>query len=38
MIYRMILYPTETTYGLGVHALDSQELEKLYRFKGARYR
>jgi tRNA A37 threonylcarbamoyladenosine synthetase subunit TsaC/SUA5/YrdC len=34
----MILYPTETTYGLGVHALDSQELEKLYRFKGARYR
>jgi L-threonylcarbamoyladenylate synthase len=30
----MILYPTETTYGLGVHALDSRELEKLYRLKG----
>ncbi len=33
-MYYMILYPTETTYGLGVHALDSQELEKLYRLKG----
>ncbi len=30
----MILYPTETTYGLGVNALDPNELEKLYRLKG----
>ncbi len=30
----MILYPTETVYGLGVHALDAGELQKLYELKG----
>lgn len=30
----MILYPTETVYGLGVHALDEEELERLYTLKG----
>lgn len=30
----MILYPTETVYGLGVNALQSEELEKLYELKG----
>ena len=30
----MILYPTETVYGLGVNALDKNELEKLYELKG----
>ena len=30
----MILYPTETLYGLGVNALDEGELEKLYALKG----
>jgi tRNA threonylcarbamoyl adenosine modification protein (Sua5/YciO/YrdC/YwlC family) len=30
----MILYPTETTYGLGVNVLDQEKLEKLYLVKG----
>lgn len=30
----MILYPTETVYGLGVNALDKNELDKLYALKG----
>lgn len=30
----MILYPTETVYGLGVNALDMDELQKLYDLKG----
>ncbi len=30
----MILYPTETTYGLGVNALDPEALEQLYALKG----
>jgi L-threonylcarbamoyladenylate synthase len=30
----MILYPTETTYGLGVNVLDPEKLEKLYLVKG----
>ncbi len=30
----MILYPTETVYALGVHALDEGELAKLYELKG----
>lgn len=30
----MILYPTETLYGLGVNALDPTELQKLYELKG----
>lgn len=30
----MILYPTETLYGLGVNALDPVELQKLYELKG----
>jgi L-threonylcarbamoyladenylate synthase len=30
----MILYPTETTYGLGVNALDPEALETLYVLKG----
>ena len=30
----MILYPTETVYGLGVHAQDETELSKLYMLKG----
>lgn len=30
----MILYPTETVYGLGVHALDDAALSKLYTLKG----
>lgn len=30
----MILYPTETVYGLGVNALDSDEILKVYKLKG----
>jgi L-threonylcarbamoyladenylate synthase len=30
----MILYPTETLYALGVNALDTEELSKLYKLKG----
>lgn len=30
----MILYPTETIYGLGVNALDEAEIAKLFRLKG----
>lgn len=30
----MILYPTETIYGLGVNALDEREVAKLYELKG----
>lgn len=30
----MILYPTETTYGLGVNVFDERALEKLYLVKG----
>lgn len=30
----VILYPTETVYGLGVNALDSVALEQLYALKG----
>ncbi len=30
----MILYPTETTYALGVSSFDSSELKKLYQLKG----
>ena len=30
----MILYPTETIYGLGVNALDDSELERLFWLKG----
>jgi L-threonylcarbamoyladenylate synthase len=29
----MILYPTETLYAVGVHALDAAELDKLYALK-----
>lgn len=30
----MILYPTETIYGLGVHAFDQRALGRLYELKG----
>lgn len=30
----IILYPTETVYGLGVNAFDDAEIEKLYALKG----
>ena len=30
---RVILYPTETLYALGVNALDSEEIKKLYELK-----
>lgn len=30
----MILYPTETIYGIGVHALDDVQLAKLFALKG----
>ena len=30
----MILYPTETVYGLGVNALDRAELDQLFALKG----
>jgi L-threonylcarbamoyladenylate synthase len=33
-VYMIILYPTETVYGLGVNPLDAEELESLYVLKG----
>ncbi len=30
----LILYPTETVYGLGVDALNAEELDRLYALKG----
>ncbi len=34
----VIIYPTETSYGLGVGALDPEAVEKVYRSKGRDYR
>ena len=34
MLTRMILYPTETIYGLGVNAFDQAAIDLLFDFKG----
>lgn len=32
----LIVYPTDTVYGLGVDATDDVAIEKLWKFKGGR--
>ena len=35
---RLVIYPTETCYGLGADATNSKAVDKLIKFKGARKR